>query len=182
MLEKNELRKIMKQFKNTLSEDIKNQQAKSVFRKIEQLNEFKNADNILLYWSLPDEMPTQEFIRKWNGKKHIFLPTVEGNELKIRKFISEEQLKAGEFNISEPADSEEYTAQIDLAIVPGMAFDRFGNRLGRGKGFYDRFLALADVKFRIGICFNEQLQEKIPTERNDIKMDAVICDKISIIN
>ena len=79
----------------------------------------------------------------------------------------------GDFNILEP-QNEPYTGDFDLIIVPGVAFDRKGNRIGRGRGYYDRFLCQhLDVK-RIGICFDFQLVDEVPTEPLDIKMDEVI--------
>lgn len=64
---------------------------------------------------------------------------------------------------------------IDVAIVPGMAFDREGHRLGRGKGYYDRFLAQLPHIYKIGICFPFQLVDKVPADVHDILMDEVIC-------
>ena len=79
----------------------------------------------------------------------------------------------GDFNILEP-QNDPYTGGFDLIIVPGVAFDRHGNRIGRGKGYYDRFLCQhLDVK-RIGICFDFQLVDEVPTDPLDIKMDEVI--------
>ena len=79
----------------------------------------------------------------------------------------------GDFNILEP-QNEVYEGDYDLIIVPGVAFDKDGNRIGRGKGYYDRFLSKhLDIK-RIGICFDFQLIERVPTEDNDIKMHEII--------
>ena len=64
---------------------------------------------------------------------------------------------------------------IDLAIVPGMAFDPQGHRLGRGRGYYDRFLPLIPQAYKIGLCFPFQLVGNVPTEPTDIAMDEVVC-------
>jgi 5-formyltetrahydrofolate cyclo-ligase len=67
-------------------------------------------------------------------------------------------------------------ASIDVAIIPGMAFDNKGHRLGRGKGYYDRFLSqLTSKTKKIGLCFPWQLVDVVPTDKNDISMDCVIC-------
>ncbi len=68
----------------------------------------------------------------------------------------------------------DYSA-VDLAVVPGMAFDKSGNRLGRGKGYYDRLLPLIGYKYKIGICFPFQFLDSIPVEPTDIPVDEVIC-------
>ena len=84
----------------------------------------------------------------------------------------------GAYNIMEPV-GEVFTdyAQIDLAVIPGVAFDRQLNRMGRGKGFYDRLLPQLGDAYKIGICFDFQLVESIECEEHDIRMDEVISGK-----
>ena len=65
---------------------------------------------------------------------------------------------------------------IDLVIVPGMAFNRQGDRLGRGKGYYDKILKEASAAWKIGVCFDFQLVEELPVEAHDVRMDCVMCD------
>lgn len=94
----------------------------------------------------------------------------------LRRYTGKSDLKEGAFGIMEPCGEvfADYQA-IDLAIIPGMAFDRQGNRLGRGKGYYDRFLPLLlPYIYIIGVCFPFQLLDDIPTEEHDIKMDTVL--------
>ena len=85
-------------------------------------------------------------------------------------------MKKGKLNIMEP-DGEIFSdySKIDLAIIPGVAFDHLKNRLGRGKGYYDNFLKNKFI-FKIGVCFEFQLLDKIPTTNDDIKMDLIIYD------
>ena len=86
----------------------------------------------------------------------------------------------GSYNIIEPIGTPIPASEIDLIIVPGVAFDKSGNRLGRGKGFYDRLLHnLSAIK--IGVGYDFQLIEKINTEPHDIAMDAIITPSNSII-
>lgn len=95
----------------------------------------------------------------------------------LRLFTSEEEMKTGAFGISEPTGlTFDKLDEIDLIIVPGMAFDKEGHRLGRGKGFYDRFLSQPNIMstYKIGICLPHQLLEAIPTEAHDITMNEVI--------
>ena len=79
----------------------------------------------------------------------------------------------GDFNIMEP-QNEPYKGDFDLIVVPGVAFDRHGNRLGRGRGYYDRFLCQHLNVKRIGICFDFQLVDEVPAEAFDIRMEEVI--------
>lgn len=135
---------------------------------------FRAARIVLLYHSLKDEVYTHEFVRKWSSEKQILLPVVVGDELELRVYTGPHDLKPGAYGIEEPT-GELFTsyADIDLAVIPGVAFDASGNRLGRGKGYYDRLLPHLNA-FRAGICFPFQLVEEVPAEPFDIRMDAII--------
>ena len=108
------------------------------------------------------------------GQKTILLPVVKGDELELRIYAGRQNLKNGEaYHIEEPT-GEAFTAyeKIDLAIIPGVSFDAQGNRLGRGKGYYDKLLPLLH-SYNIGICYNFQVSEKLPVEPFDRRMDEV---------
>jgi 5-formyltetrahydrofolate cyclo-ligase len=131
----------------------------------------------MLYNALPDEVPTQALMDQLVAQgKTVLLPCViNDTDMELRRYTDPQDLQPGSFGIQEPT-GELFTDYdtIDVAIVPGMAFDAEGHRLGRGKGYYDRFLCQhLDVK-RIGICFDFQLVDEVPTEPLDIKMDEVI--------
>lgn len=134
------------------------------------------AHTVLLYHSLPDEVDTHDFIRRWAGQKRILLPVVKGEDLELRPYTGDNCLAEGAFHIDEPTGPAftDYVA-IDLAIIPGVAFDRQGNRLGRGKGYYDRLLPRLENTYKIGLCFPCQLVDRIPAEAHDVKMDEVLC-------
>lgn len=142
--------------------------------KLEQHPRFKAAQILLLYHSLNDEVQTHEFIEKWYRQKIILLPVVKGDILELRQYTGKDSLKVGEaFHIEEPTGDKftKYGA-IDLAIIPGVSFDNRGNRLGRGKGYYDKLLPFLR-SYNIGICYNFQVSKEIPTEPFDRKMDEV---------
>lgn len=136
---------------------------------------FQAAHTVLLYHSLPDEVDTHAFIRKWIASKRILLPVVKGDELELRAYTGPETLTAGSYGILEPTGPL-FTRYPDiaLAVVPGVAFDRLGNRLGRGKGYYDRLLPRLTDAYKIGICFPYQLVDEVPAEEFDIRMDEVL--------
>lgn len=141
---------------------------------LENLAEFQVAKTVLLYHSLKDEVYTHDFIEKWAVKKRIILPVVVGDVLELRLYTSQNDLCIGAYGIAEPTGQlfTDYDA-IDLAVVPGVAFNRTGNRLGRGKGYYDKLLPGISAT-KVGICFPFQLIEEIPTEKFDICMNTVI--------
>ena len=177
--EKELIRKKIKKKKHQLTDKEKEIEAANVFEKIEALPEFINAHNIMIYWSMPDELPTHNFIIRWSKKKTMLLPVVKGEDMLIKPFSTKEELKQGSLGIWEPDTQKEYLNSIDLVIVPGVAFDRDKSRLGRGKGYYDRYFINKRI-VKIGVCFDFQLLESIPIDSFDIKMDKVVTNSILI--
>ncbi|WP_321518761.1 5-formyltetrahydrofolate cyclo-ligase [uncultured Bacteroides sp.] len=173
---KQQLRKIIAERKRLLTENQFIDLSEKLFFHLESLPTFQKAKIILLYHSLKDEVRTHSFIEKWKEEKTILLPVVEGENLKLRIHKDSSSLRTGAYGIEEPTGKlfTEYD-KIDMAIIPGISFDAHGNRLGRGKGYYDRLLP--DIKaYKIGICFAFQVSEDIPTEPHDTKMDLVITE------
>ena len=174
MEKKKELRKRIALLK-TLHKSTATHQSAEILAALEAHPVFRAASIILLYHSLPDEVHTHDFIRKWSTKKKILLPVVIGNDLELRVYTSPADLAIGAYGIEEPTGAlfTDY-AIIDLIIVPGVAFDRDGNRLGRGKGYYDRLLPRIPSAYKVGICFPFQIVEEVPAEPFDIRMDEII--------
>lgn len=102
--------------------------------------EWLAAKVVLLYADMPDEVPMWPVIERWQQEKMILLPAIRQGELQVCRYLGREHLRAGVFGLLEPTGSP-YTAleSIDLALIPGVAFDRNGGRLGHGKAYYDRF-------------------------------------------
>lgn len=135
---------------------------------------FLVARRVLLFHSLKDEIQTHEFLSEVAKTKQIFLPVVRGEDMFLSEFVGEEMLRKGDFGIKEP-QMPFYTGDIDVAVVPGVAFSTDGYRLGRGRGYYDRFLSQHPC-YRIGLCFSFQCLDTIPYEEHDVLMDEVITD------
>lgn len=172
-MEKSEIRRNIKRLRMMLSDMEKEEAASEVFAQLEKTAAFMMAQNILMYHSLPDELSTTSFLKKWKDRKNFFLPRVNGVNLDLLPYI-ESELERGAFDIEEPQGSELANVDdIDLMIIPAVAFDRRGNRLGRGKGFYDRLLASSRAT-KIGVGYEFQLMEELPSEEHDVPMDMVI--------
>ena len=172
-MDKKELRAHIKTLKKQHTKEELLEQSGKIMAKLECHPDFVNAEKVMLYSALPDEVQTQAFLEKWHLKKKIILPTVVGDDIIPVEYGKDTAFAVGDFNILEP-QNEPYQGGFDLIIVPGVAFDRKGNRLGRGRGYYDRFLCQhLDVK-RIGICFDFQLVDEVPAEPFDIRMDEVL--------
>lgn len=172
-MDKKELRLHIKNLKKQHSKEALKEQSELILNKLEENNLFIESKTVMLYSSLPDEVQTHDFLEKWRHEKKIILPTVVGDDIIPVELSEETEFAVGDFNILEP-QNKPYDGDYDLIVVPGVAFDRNGNRIGRGKGYYDRFLCKHLNVKRIGICFDFQLVENVPTEDNDIKMDEII--------
>lgn len=171
--QKKVVRQSIRELKNGLTFSQKQAQADSVFSKIELLPEFKKSNNIFIYWSLLDELPTHAFISKWCDKKQFLLPAIVGNEMVLKQYSASEALLKGSHGIMEPDSLIDFNGEIELGIIPGIAFDEHKNRLGRGKGYYDRFFN-ENQSLKIGVCFDFQLLETIPVSLHDVKMDKIV--------
>ena len=171
---KQELRKMIRQRKQQHSVD----ESSAFINRLKDNSHFLHAHTLLLYSALPDEVPTQTLIDELVAQgKTVLLPrVVSDTDMELRRYSGPADLQQGAFGIMEPT-GELFTdyAAIDVAIIPGMAFDDEGHRLGRGKGYYDRFLAkLSPSTYKIGLCFSWQLVDHVPTDEHDIPMDEVI--------
>ena len=178
-MEKKEIRRKIKAMRSMLLEAEKMSAADEVFEQLEKTAAFLLADRILMYHSLPDELSTHRFLDKWHGRKSFYLPRVNGVNLEILPY-DESRLELGAFHIEEPTGNNTVPAEdIELVIVPAVAYDRSGNRLGRGKGFYDRLLATTKAT-KVGVGYEFQIVDEIPAEPHDVKMDMVITQKTVI--
>ncbi len=175
--DKKALRKAIKEKKSEVSFEQKRIRSIEILNKLENHPSFKTSKNILAYWSMPDEVNTHTFVEKWNKEKNIYLPVVVGSELEFKLFTGIHNMKADAlYGILEPQSEPllDYST-IDLAIIPGVAFDNKNNRMGRGKAFYDKILAKINTT-KIGICFEFQFVKHLPTEITDIPMDYVLSE------
>ena len=178
--EKNEIRYKMKNLRGVMPESSRMAAAREVFDRLEQTAAFMLADRIMMYHSLPDELYTHDFLRKWNGRKRFYLPRINGVELEVLPY-EESRLELGTFHIEEPTGNDVTDpAEIELVVVPAVAYDRKGRRLGRGKGFYDRFLKSTKAT-QVGVGYEVQLVDELPAEPHDIPMDIVVTQHTTIV-
>ncbi|MCD7938282.1 MAG: 5-formyltetrahydrofolate cyclo-ligase [Tannerellaceae bacterium] len=180
--QKQQLRSKIALQKKSYSPELLFLHSQTIIRRLESLPLFHKASCVALYHALPGEVQTAELIEKWYPHKTILLPAIEGNDIRFYSYQGKEQLENGLYGISEPCRNGlcPPLQSIDLAIIPGVAFDRNLNRMGRGKGYYDRFLTNLTAP-KIGLCFDFQLLDTIPTQPFDKKMDLIISEK-GIIN
>ena len=175
-MNKETIRLRVKTRKSLLSDDERRSAVNRVFALLESTAAFMLADRILLYHSLPDELSTREFIDRWHTRKHFYLPRVNGVNLDILPY-DRSRLHHGAFNIEEPGgDDVADIDDIELIIVPGVAYDRHGNRIGRGKGYYDRLLRDTHA-VTIGVAYGCQLCDDIEPDDFDVPVHYVITEQ-----
>ncbi|MDR1337351.1 MAG: 5-formyltetrahydrofolate cyclo-ligase [Tannerella sp.] len=174
---KRQWRREMAALKKQYTDEVQYRLSAQIWRRVEQLPQFRQARRIACYHALPDEVQTAAFLEKWRRDKQILLPAVQGEAMIFLPYQGEEALREGAFHIMEPAGpAEKAFAAPELIIMPGVAFDRQLNRLGRGKGYYDRFLSRHPAP-ALGICFQFQLFDRIPADSHDRKMTWVVTEE-----
>ena len=175
-MQKKELRKLIRQRKAEHTAEEKAEMSARICRQVLTDPHWAKANTVFLYHALTDEVDTTMLIdAAMHEGKTVLLPVIDGDDLRLK--IHTGATQTGSYSIQEPI-GEEFTCykEIALAIVPGMAFDKKGNRLGRGRGFYDRTLPKLAEAYKIGLCFPFQFLESIPSEAYVIKMDAILYD------
>lgn len=177
-LSKDELRRLVRAQKKQYTAAQLAAMSERICSKVLRSAWWQEAGTLLLYYPLADEVDVRRLIREaWLGGKRVLLPVCRGADLDLRLYEGEASLTPGAFGIMEPRGllfaPEDYS-QIQLALIPGMAFDEAGHRLGRGRGYYDRLLPRLTQARLQGICFPFQMQTTVPVAPHDVAVSAVI--------
>lgn len=141
--------------------------------------EYRSAERIFCYHSLPMEVQTGGLIREiLREGKELYLPvTGKDNIITAVRLTDPERMRRGAFRVMEPDGNEAIDpAKLDLIITPGLAFDRAGGRIGYGAGCFDRFLPKCRGLIA-GLAFETQLVDRVPMEAHDVRMHMVISDE-----
>ncbi|HVP81874.1 MAG TPA: 5-formyltetrahydrofolate cyclo-ligase [Nitrososphaeraceae archaeon] len=186
ILSKNQIRQEISRIRNSLSESEIVHSSNIINSKVISTKEFKNARSIGIYYPIRSEVKTFEIIKhSLATKKTIGLPRIIDSKriafFKImEKSLEEIKLTKGKYGILENVISDFILEEMDLLIIPGIAFDLQGNRIGYGKGYYDRFLSSRKVNYIIGLAFENQIIKKIPYTEYDIPVDLLFTEKRTI--
>lgn len=179
-MEKEELRRLMKERRRALTDCEIVEKSAAIQKKLFSVPEFINAKTVMTYISAFREVSTDGIInRLFECKKSVAVPVSDTNSITITpSYISSTaELVRGAYGIKEPSVIRECAlSDIDIIIVPGIAFDVRKNRMGFGKGYYDRLLYGSDA-IKIGLCYDFQLLDTIPYDKHDIPMDIIITEK-----
>lgn len=168
--------------RNKQKGDVKLGKDCKIKKKFMELPEFKKARIILFYVSIRGEVKTDGMISEClNNNKRVLVPfaNIETNQLLISEINNLDELEPGSFGIPEPKNPRKFPLdKVDLVITPGIAFDRKGNRVGYGTGFYDRFLKKLKkgIPF-IGLAYGFQMVKEIPTDGMDVRVHKIVTEK-----
>ncbi|MDD2689214.1 MAG: 5-formyltetrahydrofolate cyclo-ligase [Candidatus Omnitrophica bacterium] len=179
MLTKEQIRsKILLRLK-TQKEENRERKSKLIKKKLFGVSIFKKAKFVMFYIAFGKEVNTEEMIKEAkNLGKIVYVPVCKKNRITLRPCILEDNasLKKGPYGVCEPINKKSIPVKdLDLVIVPGIAFDKKGSRLGRGKGCYDRFLKkLPKDTPTIGLAFDFQIMPSLPRQTHDISVDKII--------
>lgn len=177
-MDKRTLRTLIRKELGRLSEEEKAKQSEEIYRHLMSLTPLRSAKVVALFASLPDEPSTTMLANELSLRCKVVMPRIAAGEMDFYPYIPG-GMRRGAYNIMEPTSGEAIVpSAIDAIIVPGVAFTTKGERMGRGKGFYDKYLSRHGVRaYKIGICFHCQLVDYLPLDKHDVKMDIVVCGK-----
>lgn len=180
---KSEIRQRMKARLAGVSQKERRERSRAAADRLTELPEFLDSACIMAFLSLPHEVDTAPIVlRAWQLGKTVVVPkTVVGRNRRLVPYqieTLETGLSAGPFGIPEPMDGQPFPlSMISLVIVPGLAFDVHGHRLGKGAGYYDRFLREHGFTgIKVGLAFHEQVVEDLPHEPHDVPLDILVTD------
>jgi len=168
-MDKTELRNEMRTKRNSLGWAEISHYSKNICDKVQGLTEFQNAKRVMIYLPFRNEVDTGYLI---SSDKQYALPVIDNDRLLICEY-SQDLIK-NKYGIFEPRDRKE--VPVDLIIIPGLAFDMARNRLGYGKGHYDRLLSEMKVP-TVALAYDFQIVDQLPAEEHDIKMDKIVTEK-----
>ncbi|MDR4510940.1 MAG: 5-formyltetrahydrofolate cyclo-ligase [Nitrososphaeraceae archaeon] len=177
------IRKNVLEIRNQLSDIDIIKFSKIINKKIITSKEFKNANCIGIYYPIGSEVQTFDIIREsLLMNKQIGLPRVINSEiikfyLILEKSLGQIKLTKEKYGVMINSDSNVDLESIDLLLIPGVAFDKKCNRIGYGKGFYDKYIQTTNQAKKIGLAFQKQIVEQIPINKHDKKLDLIVTEK-----
>ncbi|MCY6957682.1 5-formyltetrahydrofolate cyclo-ligase [Clostridium brassicae] len=180
MKNKKEIRDYVKIKRNELKLEEKNKFDKRIFNKLIESEDYSKAKNIFIYVSFEGEVDTYRIIKHaFKNHKRVYVPKVISKELGMKavEIKTLKDLKIGAYGIYEPDSFDNAVDEniIELVIVPGVAFDLSGGRVGYGGGFYDRFLKkLSPNAAKFALAYDFQLMNEVVMKEHDIRVDRII--------
>ncbi|MFT5394823.1 MAG: 5-formyltetrahydrofolate cyclo-ligase [Gammaproteobacteria bacterium] len=177
--QKQRLRTALKQRRSLLSESKRKDMSQQICKYLYEIDEFNQAKSIFCYISYLSEVETHALINDFIGRNlALAVPKImEKTEMIAAPLTDLSDLKPDKMGILTPKINQSASGPFDIAITPGVGFTVTGERLGYGKGYYDRWFSQHKVKTKIGIAFEIQLVERLPIEETDISLDILVTEE-----
>lgn len=177
--QKSKLRQVLKATRTQLNKDTYQYKSQSIIKKTLQLNAIQAANNIFIYISHGSEVHTHNLIDELlNIGKTLAVPKIiNDHDMHAVYMTGWKNMTTDRMGILTPTDSQHCTHQFDVVITPGLGFTLHGQRIGYGRGYYDKWFSKHDTKHKIGLAFEIQLLDTMPTETTDIAMDKIVTEK-----
>ena len=174
------LRAIVEQQRRIMTKEEVAAQSAKIISQLEQMSAFREANVILLYYPIHNEVDLRPLLTKYEGQKTFLLPVTHRHSMEVRPYDGEDMMRKGRLGVPEP-QTKTYKGPIDLILVPGVVFDQHRHRIGRGGGYYDKFLRKQLTAKKFGVCYTFQLKKHtIPHHVNEPKMDRIISPQQTI--
>ena len=177
---KQSLRALVEQKRRIYPKEQAKADSEAIMSRLEQLPCFRDAQTIMIYYHIHNEVDLRPLLQRYEGKKTFLLPVTHRRSIEPRQYLGEEQMQRGNYSVPEPQTAT-FKGKIDLILVPGVVFDLQCNRIGRGAGFYDRFLKKHRRVTQLGVGYDFQVKNReIPHSFSDKPLDGVITPNQSI--
>ncbi|WP_195954078.1 5-formyltetrahydrofolate cyclo-ligase [Clostridium saudiense] len=182
-MDKNYLRKEMLKIRDDIEVVLKKQYDDIIFKRLINSDNYKNSNKIFTYISFGSEVDTKEFIKyALSDNKEIYVPKTDKikKEMVAIRISSLDNMSVDKWGILEPktVEKDKIGEEFDLVIMPGVAFDRVGNRIGYGGGYYDKYISNKNIKCpKFALAYDFQIVDKIQVEEHDIKTEGVMTNK-----
>ena len=179
-LAKNKMRELLVQKRRVMPTSERQMYSQQILEQLEQMTCFRDAKTVLLYYPIQNEVDVLPLVKKYKHEKTFLFPATHRRSMTVHLYAGNEHMHRGKFGIPEPT-TPAYDGEIDLVIVPAVAFDAKGRRLGRGGGYYDRFIKKLTHTVLVGVGYDFQLVDEVPAARHDQRVHRIILPSKTIL-
>lgn len=179
-LAKNKMRELLVQRRRVMSAQDCQMYSQQILDQLEKMTCFREAKTLLLYYPIQNEVDVLPLVKKYKHEKTLLFPVSHRHGMTVHPYAGNKNMHRGKFGIPEPT-TPAYEGEIDLVIVPAVAFDAKGRRLGRGGGYYDRFIKKLTHAVLVGVGYDFQLVDEVPAARHDQRVHRIILPSKTIL-
>lgn len=176
---KKNLRANLRRARNALPAEVRRGNDRAICAVLAADSGLSAVSQVFFYAAINAEPDLTALAEQWFATKRLALPVIEGKKLVFCRWQRDDVLVQGEFNVPIPTSRQAVTADRDtLVLLPCLALDRYGNRLGYGGGYYDRFLASHPTSCRVGVCYHRFWRETaLPTDPHDRRVNYIVTEQ-----